>query len=164
MYINIIKNPLRTFLGLNREKIRTSRLGEKKGVLIKKKCRDLKNVGYFLAQIRAGIFAYYRRNRRKNKFGHAKRQMRPPAVVTPSSPPHQPLSRTPAAPPTPSFCHLLPRPISEVENTRFRVFGKTHYGQTNGRSHKPIDGPTDRLIDGPTYGPTDEWRDGQSLI
>ena len=32
----MIKNPLRTFLGLIRKKIRTSRLGKKKGVLIKK--------------------------------------------------------------------------------------------------------------------------------
>ena len=37
IYADIAKNPLRTFLGLNRKKIRTSRLGRKKGVLIKKK-------------------------------------------------------------------------------------------------------------------------------
>ena len=44
--MNMIKNPLRTFLGLNREKIRTSRLGEKKGVLIKKRECDKQSVLY----------------------------------------------------------------------------------------------------------------------
>ena len=40
MYTNIAKNPLRTFLGLNREKNKNIKASPKKGVLIKKiKCK-----------------------------------------------------------------------------------------------------------------------------
>ena len=46
MYVDIAKNPLRTFLGLNRREIVTSRLGSKKGVLIKKGCNFAKKLRY----------------------------------------------------------------------------------------------------------------------
>ena len=85
-----------------------------------------------------------------NKFGHAKRQMRPPAVVTPSSPRH-PLPQPPSSPPTPPLAipslFQSPKSITRV----FADSKKTRYRRTDG----PTDGPTDRRTDGRTDGRTD---------
>ena len=61
-----------------------------------------------------------------NKFGHAKCQMPPPPLSTPSTAPLHALHHFPLS--------------TEVKNTRFRAFEKTRHGRTN---IKTEDGPTD---------------------
>ena len=69
--------------------------------------------------------------------------------------------------------HLLPPPlaipyplvISEVKNTRFRVFEKNALrteGWTDGRMDGRTDGRTDGRKDGPMDGRTDRWTDGRT--
>ena len=64
--------------------------------------------------------------RNRNKFGHAKRKMRPPPSSPPPPPPFPPhhLPRPPHHPLPPTLVIPYPLAITGVENTRFRVFEK----------------------------------------
>ena len=93
---------------------------------------------------------------RNNKFGHAKRKMRPapssPLFPAPFDPSPGPLRPFPG-PSTPHITHSpLPPPSSRLAESKIRVFANLKKNAS--WTDRPTDGPTDGRTNGPTDGRT----------